>query len=137
MFHHTKNKGDVGVLKAMADLACRGYLVLTPHTEHAPFDVVAYKANKFFRVQVKYVSRKFDKINIGTRSSWSDKHGRHTRFLDASAADVVCAYCPETDKCYYVPTRDFPSAGGLSLRFTVAKNNQRCGVRMAADYMLF
>jgi hypothetical protein len=41
--HHTKNKGDLGVLKAQADLYLKGYLVCIPLTEHAPFDVVIYK----------------------------------------------------------------------------------------------
>ena len=38
--HHTKDKGDLGVLHAPVDLARRGYAVLLPLTEHAPFDLV-------------------------------------------------------------------------------------------------
>ena len=38
MYHHTKNKGDLGVLKAQVDLYQKGYLILLPHTEHSPFD---------------------------------------------------------------------------------------------------
>jgi hypothetical protein len=41
--HHTKNKGDLGVLKACADLAQQGFLVLNPLSEHSPFDLFAYK----------------------------------------------------------------------------------------------
>lgn len=40
--HHTKDKGDLGVAKAHADLAAKGFTVLFPATEHAPFDLVAY-----------------------------------------------------------------------------------------------
>ena len=41
--HHTKDKGDLGVAKAYADLVGQGYTVLFPATEHAPFDLVAYR----------------------------------------------------------------------------------------------
>ncbi|MEA3055553.1 MAG: hypothetical protein QOD30_985, partial [Actinomycetota bacterium] len=34
--HHTKNKGDLGVAKAHADLVGQGFIVLFPTTEHAP-----------------------------------------------------------------------------------------------------
>lgn len=35
--HHTKDKGDLGVAKAHADLVGKGFYVLFPATEHAPF----------------------------------------------------------------------------------------------------
>ena len=37
--HHTKNKGDFGVLKAKLDLFSKGYLILNPESEHSPFEV--------------------------------------------------------------------------------------------------
>ena len=54
--HHTKNKGDLGVLKAKLDLFEQGYLILNPETEHAPFDLAIYKNGEFKSVQVKYRS---------------------------------------------------------------------------------
>ncbi|WP_371815001.1 group I intron-associated PD-(D/E)XK endonuclease [Mycobacterium sp. DL440] len=39
--HHTKDKGELGVAKAHADLVGKGFYVLFPATEHAPFDLVA------------------------------------------------------------------------------------------------
>ena len=56
--HHTKNKGDLGVLKAQLDLYEKGYLTLIPNTEHSAFDLVAYKDGTFKRVQVKYRASK-------------------------------------------------------------------------------
>ena len=55
--HHTKDKGDLGTAKAHADLVERGFMVLFPATEHAEFDLVAYRDNVFHRIQVKYRSR--------------------------------------------------------------------------------
>ena len=54
--HHTKDKGDLGTAKAHADLVGRGFMVLFPATEHAEFDLVAYRDDVFHRIQVKYRS---------------------------------------------------------------------------------
>jgi len=50
--HHTKEKGDLGVLKAQLDLFEQGFVILNPVTEHAPFDLVAYDSGVFRRIQV-------------------------------------------------------------------------------------
>jgi len=42
--HHTKDKGDLGTAKAHADLVGHGFVVLFPATEHAAFDLVAYRS---------------------------------------------------------------------------------------------
>lgn len=39
--HHTKDKGDLGVAKAHADVVGQGFVVLFPATQHAPFDLAA------------------------------------------------------------------------------------------------
>jgi hypothetical protein len=54
--HHTKNKGDLAVFKAHLDLVQKDFIILNPLTEHAPFDIVAYKNSNFLRIQVKYKS---------------------------------------------------------------------------------
>ena len=41
--HHTKDKGDLGVLKAQIDLFEQGFTLFVPLTEHRPFDLVAYR----------------------------------------------------------------------------------------------
>ena len=48
--HHTKSKGDLGVAKAYCDLVEKGFIVLFPTTEHAPFDLVAYDGSRFVRI---------------------------------------------------------------------------------------
>lgn len=56
LYHHTKNKGDLGVLKAQVDLHQKGYLILIPHTEQSPFDLVVYKDGYFKRVAGNQIS---------------------------------------------------------------------------------
>ena len=72
--HHTKEKGDLGVLKAQLDLYEQGFMILSPMTEHAPFDLVAYRKGNYHRIQVKY--RKLDrygKLDIKFSTCWTDK----------------------------------------------------------------
>ena len=130
--HHTKDKGDLGIAKAHADLVSQGFTVLFPATEHAPFDLVAYAAGVFHRLQVKYRSARRGAVTVMFRSAWADRNGTHMTRMDKGAIDTVCIYCPETDECYYVR----PDAHGASvtLRITPSRNGQQAGVLDAAAF---
>ncbi len=134
MRHHTKDKGDLAVAKAHADLVDKGYIVLFPTTEHAPFDVVAYRAGEFQRVQVKYRTAKRGAVVAEFRSGWTDRHGVHKKEIDKAAVDLFCIYCPDTDECYYVRPADHRQS--VTLRISPSRNGQRVGVLEAADYRL-
>ena len=71
--HHTKEKGDLGVLKAQLDMFEQGFVILNPVTEHASFDLVAYQDGVFRRIQVKYksVNRKGG-VTMFFRSCWAE-----------------------------------------------------------------
>jgi hypothetical protein len=132
MAHHTKDKGDLGVAKAHADLVNHGYTVLFPATEHAPFDLVAYRDGVFVRIQVKFRSAATGTFTVHFRSVWNDRHGTHSRPADKSAIDVVCVYCPETDLCYYLAPVEHGRS--VTLRTLPTRNGQRSGVLLASDF---
>ena len=131
--HHTKDKGDLGVLKAQIDLFEQGFTLLAPMTEHSPFDLVAYKEGEFKRVQVKYRALDcFGKVDVKFSSSWTDKNGTHVAPVDKTEIDIYCVYCPDTDECYYLRPEDFGS--NVSLRVETPKNCQVRGVNFASDF---
>lgn len=132
-YHHTKNKGDLGVLKAQLDLYEKGYLILTPNTEHAAFDLVVYKDGIFKRVQVKYRAAKNDVITVPFKTSWADKNGNHTKKYDKNEIDLMCIYCPDTDKCYYIDPLKCGNA--INLRLSKPKSHQKANIHMADDYL--
>ena len=68
--HHTKDKGDLGVAKAHADL-------------------VAYADGRFHRVQVKYRAARCGAVNVRFRSLWSDRDGTHVKPIDKGSIDAV------------------------------------------------
>jgi hypothetical protein len=131
--HHTKDKGDLGVLKAQADMGEQGYLIMFPMTEHAPFDLVIYKDFKFKRVQVRHRAvSKFGTMNVAFYSVWSDKRGVHVKPMNKEEIDVICVYCPNTKECYYFdPAKHGKS---ISIRVHPSKNNQKKHVLCASDY---
>lgn len=133
--HHTKDKGDLGTAKAHADLVGHGFTVLFPATEHAPFDLVAYRSGVFHRVQVKYRSARDGTISMHFRSMWADRNGTHIVPTDKSEVDVVCIYCPETDECYYLRPADFRQS--VTLRIRPPASSQQLGVHLAADFRRF
>lgn len=133
--HHTKDKGDLGVAKAHADLVTKGFYVLFPTTEHAPFDLVAYADGAFHRVQVKYRSARGGAIHLNLRSTWSDRHGVHSTPIDKSSVDAICIYCPETDECYYI--RPMDHGASVNLRITPTKNGQQKRILHAAAFRDF
>lgn len=132
MKHHTKNKGDIGVLSAQADLARQGFLILLPLTEHAPFDLVAYKKHAYYRVQVKYRSAHNGYVNIRFRSYWSDSKGLHEKQTDKSEIDLFCVYCPQTNECYYFDPKKYKHS--FTLRVDSPKNNQKENIHFAKDF---
>ena len=131
-YHHTKSKGDLGVLYAKVDLAEKGFQILMPLTEHSPFDLVAYRDGAFVRVQVKYRAAKNGVIPLDFKSTWSDRHGIHKATMDKSEVDVVIVYCPDTRTCYYIDPRKH--ASGVQLRLAASRNNQVKGVLFADHF---
>jgi len=133
MKHHTKDKGDLGVLKAQVDLHKQGYLIFHPASEHAPFDLVVYRNGSFKRVQVKYkTTDRNGSLQVQFRSCWADKNGSHMKRTDKLEIDVYCIYCPDTDECYYFDPNVFNQS--INLRVRPPKNNQTKFVKFAADY---
>ncbi|PEB51618.1 hypothetical protein CON65_20590 [Bacillus pseudomycoides] len=133
MYHHTKTKGDLGVLKAQVDLYEKGYMILIPHTEHSPFDLVVYKEGIFKRVQVKY--RELNErgiLEIRFRSSYSNANGVVIKNVDKEEIDIYCIYCPQTDLCYYFDPKSFHKS--ISLRIDPPKNYQEKNVHFADYY---
>lgn len=131
--HHTKNKGDLGVLKVKLDLFLQGYLVLVPETEHAPFDLVIYKEGVFRTVQVKYRAvKKNGVIDVDFRSKYAFSKGVVSKPVDKSVIDLYAIYCPDTDCCYYFDPKQF--SDNVSLRVSKPLNNQSLNVHFASDF---
>ncbi|MET0627658.1 MAG: group I intron-associated PD-(D/E)XK endonuclease [Acidimicrobiia bacterium] len=107
----TKDKGDLGVAHAIADLAEQGFVVLTALCEHAPFDLVGCRDGTFVRVQVKYRALSTSgTIDVQFRSTWSERRSETVRAVGLVASHAESQ--PSGAKCS--PGRRFPCDAGLS-----------------------
>ena len=132
-FHHIKNKGDLGVLKVKVDLCQQEFLICTPETEHAPFDLVIYKNGLFRTVQVKYRNlTRYGTLEIPFSTCYSTSKGLFKRKINKALVDLYAVYCPQTDCCYYLETRNFSES--ITLRVKASRNNQRKRIHFADDF---
>lgn len=113
--HHTKDKGDLAAAKVITDLVEKEYSVFVPVvTEHAPFDLIAYKDGKCYRIQAKYSSTGV----LKNKTNWADKNGCHERKYNSDDFDFYGLYLPDIDKVVY-PSIKF---GGCGIRTTPPKS---------------
>lgn len=137
MRHHTKDKGDAGMGRVIADLMGHGIQVCLPISEHLPFDLIAISAGYALRrIQVKFRSMKNGKISLALRNSYSDRRGVHTRRAERLRFDAYAVYCPETQTVYYVNVAEIPKrlVNVFALRVLPSKNNQTKRVNAAANF---
>jgi hypothetical protein len=89
--HHTKYKGDLALTRVMYELSKRGWFVLTPVSEHLPFDLMIYKQidgkSRTLRIQVKYRENTFQ--------CRPDDYARND-------FDFFAIYCATTDRVAYI-----------------------------------
>ena len=129
--HETGWKGDIGVAKATADMISQGFMVLAPVAATSPFDLVVYRDGRFSKVQVKYRTIKNGVIKTELRRSVISNGRCVHRAMEPDEVDVLCIYCPDTDRCYYVSTTEAPN--GCSLRVEEAGVSLP-GIRWAEKY---
>lgn len=126
----TAIKGNATEAAILEAFASRGFGVLIPFGDGEPFDLVVHLGSgEFLRVQCKTARLLDGCVVFNGRST---DHGRGRRTYDG-LADVFGAYLPANDMVYLVPVG---SRFTPRLRLAPARNNQRRGVRFAADYEL-
>lgn len=106
--HHTKDKGDIGVLSIAADLSQQGLKVMFPACEHLPFDLVAYDeaTSIFYRIQCKYRVAAEGSIVLKLKTCYGTKHGVQTARYELGSFDVLALYNPELNSVAYMRELD-------------------------------
>jgi len=124
--HHTKSKGDLAAIKAIADLSEKGFEILTPLIcEHLPFDFVGYKDEKFIRFQAKY--RKDG--SVPAKTSWSDKNGAHNKRYGDNDFDYYAIYLPDVKAMCY------PSISFMGAKLTTTVPNSSTSFYWYKDFL--
>jgi PD-(D/E)XK endonuclease len=121
------NAAEAAVLQAFV---AAGVGVLIPFGNGLSFDLAAVMpAGDILRVQVKCGRVRNGGVEF---NAYSTDHGRGQRHY-RGRADLMAVYVAAMSRVFMVPVEDCPVSLGC-LRLDAPRNNQRLGVRFAADY---
>jgi len=139
MSHQTKDKGDLAVLMALADLRRHGVVCCLPISEHLPFDMVAVMPDMttLVRLQVKYrKTNTVGTIHLPFRSNYYDSQKIYSKHVDLSHLDSYAVYSPETNQIYYIRTDELlKDAKAITLRLHPPKNHQKTRIWYAENFI--
>lgn len=139
MSHQTKDKGDLAVLMALADLRRHGVVCCLPISEHLPFDMVAVMPDMttLVRLQVKYrKTNTVGAIHLPFRSNYYDSKKIYSKHVDLSHLDSYAVYSPETNQLYYIRIDELlKGAKAITLRLEPPKNHQKTRIWYAENFI--
>jgi hypothetical protein len=135
----TKVKGDLAEVMVAADLVRRGYKVAIPFGEDWDYDLIVCREAALEWVQVKYSRSDGEVIHVRLRShSLTNGKVRSTKRYTADMIDWIAVYDPTSNRCYYIPSREFAEGrSAFHLRLRPPRNGQRQGIRLAEHYLDF
>jgi hypothetical protein len=130
----TNQKGAVAeaaITKAALEI---GYDVYRPAIEGGRYDLIFDAGEQLLRVQCKWAPLHGDVVIIRSYSTRRARSGLLRRPYVHGEFDALAAYCPDLERCYFIPYESIDGAQQLCLRIAPTKNNQRSGIRSASDY---
>ena len=130
----TDQKGNIAELAVARAAIERGVDVYRPVGEGSRYDLLFDIDRVLWRVQCKWTSIYRNVIGLRCYSSRRNRAGLRRRLYAAGELDAYAAYCPDNDRCYFVPFAAFGERTQISLRLDPCGNNQRAGINWAKDY---
>ena len=99
---NVNEKGNIGLIKVMADLYSKGYHCYTPFDDHSPVDLISMDdTGRVRRLQVKYRSLN-EKRNHYELSARSVVNGK-TIPINRDLIDGWAVYLSNVDTVIYIP----------------------------------
>ncbi|MCL4289340.1 MAG: hypothetical protein KJ051_03615 [Thermoleophilia bacterium] len=105
---------------------------LTPERYDLIFDLGA----RLLRLQCKWAARRGGVVIVRCYSSSRARDGLVRRFYSEHEIDAMAAYCPDTERCYFLTASWIDGRQSVQLRVEPARNNQAAGV-VRADVFEF
>ena len=130
----TDQKGAIAEAEIAIAAVRLGIGVFKPVVEGERYDLVFDLRPRLVRVQCKWASLHVDVIVVRCYSARRNRSGLLRREYNSDEVDAFAAYCPETDRCYFLPIERFHARREIRLRIAPARNNQRVGVTWADDF---
>lgn len=126
-------KGAIAETAIVHEAIKLGIGVLKPVNDGLRYDLVFDCDGRLIRVQVKWVKCYGDVIVLRCYSNRRTRGGLVRRVYSADEIDAYAAYCPELERCHFLPIAEFRQQR-VQLRLAPTGNNQRRGVIWASEY---
>jgi PD-(D/E)XK endonuclease len=130
----TDQKGAIAETEIALAAVKLGIGVFRPVVEGERYDMVFDLRPDLVRVQCKWAPVYRDVIVVRCYSARRNRAGLLRRRYHVGEVDAFAAYCPDTDRCYYLPIYRFYPRREIHLRVSPTRNNQRLGVTWADDF---
>lgn len=117
----TRIQGDVGLAGAVYKMTCLGYCVAIPLTDNSPYDLIAEKEGKSYRVQVKTSQRKErDSFVVQLRRIRVNTAKTSIHHFDNTKSDILFVLTSEED-FYMIPSLDIDKKAVITLNSSFDK----------------
>ncbi len=130
----SSQKGAVAEAAVALEAVKLGIEVFRPVFEGGRCDLILLVGERLVRTQCKWAVRDGDVIRVWMRTSRHTPRGYVMTTYSPHEVDAVAAYCPDVDKCYLLPISLVAGRTSCFLRLAPARNNQKLGLKWAADY---
>jgi hypothetical protein len=132
MYTENRIKGRLGELAVIQELIRNDYVVFEEVTDTSKIDLVAYKNEKFYRIQVKSVCKgDNDAYSFMTRKKGADNH-----HYKPGELDLWACYGIEDDCVAWLDEENALCKGTWTFRVEPSKNNQTKDVNYFRDFSL-
>jgi PD-(D/E)XK endonuclease len=129
----TDQKGavaELAIAKAAADLGIGVWGSFTVERYDLIFDL----RPRLVRVQCKWAPCDGEVVTVRCYRNRRNRDGLLRQFYSPDDIDAYAAYCPDMDRCYFLPIETFCNRIAIQLRLSPAKNNQSSRINWARDY---
>ena len=130
----TDQKGAIAESAIVHAAIKLGIGVLKPVTDGHRYDLVFDFLPRLVRVQCKWTRLHGDVIIVRSYSNRRTATGLLRRVYTAGEIDAMAAYCPELDRCFYIPAERVDGHKEMSLRVAPSRNNQSERINWADEY---
>jgi hypothetical protein len=130
----TDRKGAIAELAIARAAIELGVDVYRPLAEGGRYDLIFELGDQLVRVQCKWARCYGDIIVVRCYSTRRTRDGLIRRAYKPGEVDAFAAYCPELDRCYFLPYEAFPRRSQIQLRIVATRNHQRLRINWAEDY---
>jgi hypothetical protein len=130
----TDQKGAIAESAIVHAAIKLGIGVYMPFSDGERCDLILDLGHSLARLQCKWAPLQGNVVLVRAYSSRRTAEGLRRRRYTAMQIDAIAAYCPDLDRCYYLPGERVVGRSEVVLRIAPSRNNQARRINWAEDF---